>query len=147
MSIFVLCISLLQKSKLWEFEFVEQKKFWLWMNSLLKIGSWYTDTRTVRLTPAPVRLTPAPVRLTPASQIRKKVARSSTILHAHCTRNALEVLQHKSFVDLLSWSSAFDLYKYDSKRAIFDVDYQVWKKSFLKLFQKFKVLLFFASEP
>jgi hypothetical protein len=111
----------------------------------IKRGSWYTDTRTVRLTPAPVILTPAPVRLTLASQIRKKVARSSTILHAHCTRNALEVLQHKSFVDLLSWSSAFDSYKYDSKRAIFDVDYQVWKKSFLKLFQKFKVLMFFAS--
>jgi hypothetical protein len=108
-------------------------------------GSWYTDTRTVRLTPAPVKLTPAPVRLTPASQIRKKVARSSTILHAHCTRNALEVLQHKSFVGLLSWSSAFDPYKNDSNRAIFDVGYQVWNESFLKLFQKFKVLMFFAS--
>jgi hypothetical protein len=113
---------------------------------ILKKGSWYTDTRTIRLTSASVRLTSASVRLTFASQIRKKVARSSTILHAHCTRNALEVLQHKSFVDLLSWSSAFDFYKYDSKRAIFDVDYQVWKKSFLKLFQKFKVLMFFASE-
>jgi hypothetical protein len=114
---------------------------------------WYIDTRTVRLTSAPVRLTSAPVRLTSApvrltlaSQIRKKIARSSTSLHTHCTRNALEVLQHKSFVGLLSWSSAFDLYKYDSKRAIFDVDYQVWKKSFLKLFQKFKVVMFFASE-
>jgi hypothetical protein len=73
--------------------------------------------------------------LTFASHIRKESfvkQKSLHLLHARCTRNALEVLQHKSFVDLLSWSSAFELYKYDSKRAIFDVDYQVWNESFLK---------------
>jgi hypothetical protein len=82
----------------------------------------------------------APVTLTLANQIRTKVARSSLILHARCTRNALKVLQHKSFVDLLSWSSAFDLYKDDPKRAIFDVGYQAWNESFLKLFE---ILMFF----
>ncbi len=87
--------------------------------------------------------------LTLASHIRKESfvkQKPLHFLHASCTRNALDVLQHKTFVDLLSWSSAFDFYKYDSKRAIFDVDYQVWNASFLKLFQKFKVLMFFASE-
>jgi hypothetical protein len=87
--------------------------------------------------------------LTLASHIRKESfveQKSLHLLHARCTRNALEVLQHTSFVELLDESSAFDLYKYDSKRAIFDVDYQVWNESFLKLFQKFKVVMFFASE-
>jgi hypothetical protein len=75
--------------------------------------------------------------LTLASHIRKESfvkQKSLHLLHARCTRNALEVLQPTDFVELLDWSSAFDLYKYDSKRAIFDVDYQVWNASFLKLF-------------
>jgi hypothetical protein len=91
----------------------------------IKIRSWYTDTHTIRLTSASVTLTSA-------TQIRKEFSVEQKFLH-HCCM--LEVLQHKSFVDLLSWSSAFDAYKYDSKWAIFDVDYQVWKKSFLKLFR------------
>jgi hypothetical protein len=73
--------------------------------------------------------------LTFASHIRKESfvkQKSLHFLHARCIRNALEVLQHKDFVDLLSWSNAFDSYKYNSKRAIFDVDYQVWNESFLK---------------
>jgi hypothetical protein len=100
------------------------------------LGFWYTDTHTIKLTSDPITLTLA-------SQIRKEFFVKQKSLHYCCTRNALEVLQHRSFLGLLSWSSAFDLYKYDSKWAIFDVDCQAWKKSFLKLFQKFKVLMFF----
>jgi hypothetical protein len=65
----------------------------------------------------------------------RKVARRFVILHARCTRNALKVLQYTSFLDLLSWSNAFDFYNHDSNRAIFDLDYQVWNESFLKLFR------------
>ncbi len=57
-----------------------------------------------------------------------KVARR----HARCTRNKLAVLQHKTFINLLSWSSAFDIYKHDSNRAIFDVGYQAWNENFFK---------------
>jgi hypothetical protein len=57
-----------------------------------------------------------------------KLARS----HARCTRNKLVVLQHKSFIELLSWSSAFDTCKHYSNRAIFDVDYHVWNERFFK---------------
>jgi hypothetical protein len=56
----------------------------------------------IRLTSAPVILTSSPVTLTLTSQIRKKEEEAFTILRARCTRNALEVLQHKSFLDLLS---------------------------------------------
>ncbi len=90
-----------------------------------------------------LKLTSALITLTSTSQIRKEFFVKQKFLHHCCTRNAFEVLQYKSFVNLLSWSSAFDFYKYDSKRAIFEVDYQIWKKNFLKLFQKFKVLMFF----
>ncbi len=98
---------------------------------IISLGFWYIDTHTVRLTSASVTMTSA-------SQIRKEFSVEQKSLHHCCTRNAFEVLQHKSFVSLLSWSSAFDFYKYDSKRAIFDVGYQVWNESFLKLFQKLR---------
>jgi hypothetical protein len=52
--------------------------------------------------------------------------------HARCIHNKLAVLQHKSIVEFLSWSSAFDICKHDSNRAIFDVDYQAWIESFFK---------------
>jgi hypothetical protein len=35
-----------------------------------------------------------------------------------------------NFVKLLSWSSAFDICKHDSNRALFDVDYQTWMRAF-----------------
>jgi hypothetical protein len=60
--------------------------------------------------------------------LRIKLARR----HARCTRNKLAVLQHNNFMKLLNWSSAFDICKHDSNRAIFDVDYHVWNESFLK---------------
>jgi hypothetical protein len=104
---------------------------------------WYIDTRTIKLTSVSIRLTSSSITLTLVNQIRKKVARSSAILHARCTRNALKVLQHKSFVDLLSWSSAFEFYKYDSNRALFDVDYHLWNESFWRLFETFQILMFF----
>ncbi len=101
-----------------------QFEFW----EVINFGFWYTDIHTVKLTSASITLTSA-------SQIKNEFFVKQKFLHHCCTRNAFEVLQHKSFVDLLSWWSAFDLYKYNLKRAIFDVDHQVWKKSFLKLFR------------
>jgi hypothetical protein len=86
--------------------------------------------------------------LTFVSHIRKESfvkQKSLHFLHALCIRNAFEVLQYKDFVDLLSWSSAFDFYKYDSKRAIFNVDYQVWNESFLKLLKSWD-LMFSTNE-
>jgi hypothetical protein len=56
---------------------------------VLKIEFWYTDTHTIKLTPASVTLTPA-------SQIRKEFFVEQKSLHHWCTRNALEVLQHKA---------------------------------------------------
>ncbi len=79
----------------------------------------------------------SPDALTPASQIRKELfVKQKSLHHSHarCTHNALKVLQNKNIVDLLSWSSAFDPCKNDPNRAIFDVGYQVWNESFLKLF-------------
>jgi hypothetical protein len=109
-----------------------------WRFHSLNLKFWYIDTRTIKLTSTSIRLTSSSITLTLVNQIRKKVAKSSAILHACCTRNALKVSKHESFVDLMSWSSAFEFYKNDSNRAIFDVDYQAWNKSFLKLFSKFQ---------
>jgi hypothetical protein len=44
----------------------------------------------------------------------------------------LVVLQHTKLRSLLSLSSAFDSCKYDSNRAISDVDYQAWNENFLR---------------
>jgi hypothetical protein len=72
----------------------------------------------------------------------KKVARSSAILHARCTRSAQITWFQKKLRSLLSWSSAFEICKNDSKRATFDVIIKSEIRTFLKLFQKFKVLMF-----
>jgi hypothetical protein len=48
----------------------------------------------------------------------------------------------KKLRSLLSWSSAFESCKNDSKRATFDVIIRFESQSFLKLFQKFKILMF-----
>jgi hypothetical protein len=76
----------------------------------------------------------------------KKVARSSAILNARCTRSAQITWFQKKLRSLLSWSSAFEFCKNDSKRATFDVNIRFESQSFFNLFQKFKVLMFFASE-
>ncbi len=152
MKIALRCLLIKQYEKSWNNLFVNVELFLNTLtNAFSKISSfevlydvkfrefWYTDTHTIRLTSASVTLTLS-------SQIRKEFFVKQKFLHHCCTRNALEVLQHKSFVDLLSWSSAFDFYKYDSKRAIFDVDYQVWKKSFLQLLQKLNIWCSSTSE-
>ncbi len=71
--------------------------------------------------------------MTLVNQIRKEIfvkQKSLNYLHARCTRSAQITWFEKKLRSLLSWSSAFKLCKNNSKRAIFDVDYQVWKKSF-----------------
>jgi hypothetical protein len=64
----------------------------------------------------------------------------SKALHifARCTRNRFIVLQYTKLRSLLSSSKTFDFCKYNSNRAIFDVDYQIWSESFLKFFQKLR---------
>jgi hypothetical protein len=70
----------------------------------------------------------SPVRATPSVRVSSKDI-------AYCTRDKLNSWFQINLRNLLSWSNAFDIYKYDSKRAIFDVDYRVWNKSFLQLFK------------
>ncbi len=61
----------------------------------------------------------------PASA-RDAVSRSEALyISARCTRNRLVVLQNTKLRSLLSLLSAFDFCKYDSNRAISDVDYQI----------------------
>jgi hypothetical protein len=72
----------------------------------------------------------------------KKVARSFAILNARCTRSAQITWFQKKLRSLLIWSSAFEFCKNDSKRATFDVIIRFESQSFLKLFQKFKILMF-----
>jgi hypothetical protein len=78
----------------------------------------------------------ASVTLTPANQIRKELSKDFAVILACCTHNKLEILQQENFVELLSWSSAFDTCKHDPNRALFDVGYQAWNESFLQLFQE-----------
>jgi hypothetical protein len=78
----------------------------------------------------------------PLARSGKKVARSSAILHARCTRSAQITWFEEKLRSLLSWSSAFETCKDDSKRATFDVIIKPEIRAFLKLFQKFKVLMF-----
>jgi hypothetical protein len=61
----------------------------------------------------PLRLPQHPPPVTPTPQPEK------------VTREMLAVLKSKKSKNLLGSLSAFDLYQYDSKRAIFDVDYQI----------------------
>jgi hypothetical protein len=72
-----------------------------------------------------------------SASARDAVSRSEALhISTRCIHNMLVVLQHRKLRSLLSLSSAFDSCKYDSNRAISDVDYQPWNESFLKLFQK-----------
>jgi hypothetical protein len=75
----------------------------------------------------------------PLVRSEKKVARSSAILHARCTRSAQITWVQTKLRSLLSWSSSFEICKNDSKRATFDVIIKSEIRAFLKLFQKFKV--------
>jgi hypothetical protein len=59
-----------------------------------------------------------------------------THIYARCTRSELVVWYHEKFESLLSWWRAFDVYKHDSNRAIFDVDIQVWKWELSEAFFK-----------
>jgi hypothetical protein len=63
-----------------------------------------------------------------------------------CTRSKQITWFQKKLRSLLSWSRTFEPCKYDSSRAIFDVDYQVWNQSFLKLFQKLRFWCSSTSE-
>jgi hypothetical protein len=74
-----------------------------------------------------------------SASARDAVSKSEAIhISARCTRNRLIVLQHTKLRSLLNLSNALYFCKYDSNRAIFDVAYQIWSESFLKLFQKLR---------
>jgi hypothetical protein len=101
-----------------------------WHHSLI---SWHHSSNTLTL----------------VNQIRKEYfvkQKSLHHLHARCTYNAQITSFQKKLRSLLSWSSAFEICKNDSKRATFDVIIKSEIRTFLNLFQKFKVLMFFASE-
>jgi hypothetical protein len=73
--------------------------------------------------------------LTFANQIRKAFfvkQKSLRHLHARCTRSAQITWFQKRLRSLLSWSSAFETCKNDSKRATFDVIIKSEIRAFLR---------------
>jgi hypothetical protein len=62
------------------------------------------------------------------------------------TASLLSPTKKRTLFSRLPPKRADDYCKYDSKRAIFDVDYQVWKKkSFFEAFSKVEILMFFGE--
>jgi hypothetical protein len=87
----------------------------------------------------------SPDTLTPASQIRKESCKKFCYLtcslysqranHMICKKVSKFIKLIKRFRILQGWLKTSDIWR----------DYQIWKKSFLKLFQKFKILMFLGE--
>ncbi len=81
-----------------------------------------------------------------SASARDAVSRSEALhISARCTRNRLIVLQHIKLRILLSSSSAFDFCKYDSNRAISDVNIRAWSWELFEAFSKVEILMFFGK--
>jgi hypothetical protein len=112
---------------------------------MLFLGSWYTDTRTIRLTSSPVILTSSPVTLTLASQIRKeflvvtKVFTSLTCsLYSQRANHMIsrKVAEFDKLIKriryLQEWLKTSDIWR----------DYHLWKWELFEPFSKVQILMF-----
>jgi hypothetical protein len=108
--------------------FMKLRKNWT-MNFIIK---WYTDIYMIKLTSCFDYLDTCLSDQRTIFRWVKKLYFVQSRRDTWCTYSKLKVLQQENFVELSSWSSVFDTCKYDSNRALFDVDYQIWKKNFWK---------------
>jgi hypothetical protein len=89
-------------------------------------------------TPLWISQHPPSVTSTSLLRLQQHPSEISSKAKACRTRDKLGVLKYTNLKNLLSSSSAFDIYKNDPNRETFDVGYQAWNERFLKLFQKLK---------